>query len=443
MAIANASAEVCPLKFETIPADEVQAFPGGYGTYGTVRTTKPAKLKKEPAAVSKVPLYGECRQGGSGPSFAFRLDESQGTGKGYDQLLVDLNQNGDLTDETPAKRVSPSKRPGPSEVLYGPLAVPADKQVAGGRPVYYATVYLFNSEMLKQANLPKDFQVGQVRFKAGWYLSATTEVGGVKRKIGLYDGDSNLRVGDPTLPSTYNSGGRENWSFSRGDSLLLDVNNSGKFETDPMQEEACTMSPVFYFGATPLKATLAEDCTSITVEPWTEDLAEVTLQPKGTQVHSVTLAWERPNGKWQLIRPTAVEGKVKVPPGNYRVYGCTLVGKGNGDDQCMVSGTQRTPKKPFTFAAGKANTLTCGAPLQVNLHAEKKTPESWERISKAKDAKKDSDFVLSIQTTLSGTEGEVYSTFLKGAKLNSEPPKPKFTIEVAGKIVGEGSLEYG
>jgi hypothetical protein len=38
-------------------------------------------------------------EGGGKLGVAFRLDEPQGKGKGYDRLILDLNRNGDLTDD--------------------------------------------------------------------------------------------------------------------------------------------------------------------------------------------------------------------------------------------------------------------------------------------------------------------------------------------------------
>ena len=117
-AVVAASGEDFPLTFRTIPAKDVMAFPGGFGAYGQLRLVKPARLKKEPKAVSRHPLYGECRETSTGAGFVFRLDESKGDGKGYDRLIVDMNQNGDLTDDAPAPPVVlPTDRKTPSQAM--------------------------------------------------------------------------------------------------------------------------------------------------------------------------------------------------------------------------------------------------------------------------------------------------------------------------------------
>src|ERR1035438_539156 len=148
-AAATASAEDFPLTFRTIPAKDVMSFPGGYGVYGQLRVEKPARLRKEPKAMSRHPLYGEGRDAPAGPALVFRLDESKGDGKGHDQPLVDRNQNGDLPDDPVTQRavLSTDRRVSmPDQMLFGPIQAPADKAVASGPPVCFAQVYIFNRE---------------------------------------------------------------------------------------------------------------------------------------------------------------------------------------------------------------------------------------------------------------------------------------------------------
>jgi hypothetical protein len=171
----------------------------------------------------------------------------------------------------------------------------------------------------------------------------------------------------------------------------------------------------------------------------------VALQPRGDQVRNVTLAWEQPGGKWQLIRPAVVGGKVMVPPGNYRLYECSLVGKGAPGDQVMVSGAQRIPQTPVSIVAGKANALDCGAPLDIKVTAVKARASSRGLLGEdAGDTRADADYVLRINANVAGAGGEVYSTYLKGDGFKSRPSKPAFTIvQAGGRTVANGNLEYG
>jgi hypothetical protein len=170
----------------------------------------------------------------------------------------------------------------------------------------------------------------------------------------------------------------------------------------------------------------------------------VALKPQGDQVRNVTLGWEQPSGQWQLIRPAVTDGKVMLPPGNYRLYACNLVGKGATRDQVMVSGMQRVPQTPMSIVAGKANTFNCGAPLDIKVSAARAS--ATEQLMLGRDtgnAKDDSDYLLRINANVVGAGGEIYSTFQKGSDFRSRPPKPSFTIVQAGKTVANGNLEFG
>jgi hypothetical protein len=445
---ASVSGENFPLTFRTIPAQDVMSFPGGSGTYGQVGLAKPAKLRKEPKVMSRHPLYGLCRDTSSGPAFLFRLDESKGDGKGYDQLIVDMNQNGDLTDDPVAQRaVLPTDRRTASseQMLFGPIQAPGDKALAGGRPVYFAQVYIFDRQLLTSGRTDQSIMIGQLMLKAGWYLDTVVEINGLKQKVGVYDSDSNLRLGDVSRSQTFTNRGEETWYFRPGDTLLVDSDGLGTFANDVFQSNAHPFGPILYLGGKVCKVALAPDCKSLSVEPWKEALAEVVLQPRGDQVRKVTLARQQPDGQWELIRPAVTDGKVMVPPGNYRLYASSLLGKGAPRDQVMVSGMQRVPQTPVSIAAGKANTLDCGAPLDIKVTAVKSRSTSRDLLAEATgDAKGSSDYVLRINANVAGAGGEVYSTFQKGEGFRIRPPKPSFTIvQAGGKTVASGNLEYG
>jgi hypothetical protein len=447
-AAASTSGEEFPLTFRTIPTKDVMSFSGGSGSYGPLRTAKPTKLKQEPKAKSAHPLYGECRDASTGAVLVFRLDESKGDGRGYDQLIVDMNQNGDLSDDPVAQRVV---RPGEvqttslEQFLFGPIQAPADKAIDGGRPIYYAQVYIYNRQFLGSGREVPNLFIGQLMLKAGWYLETTVELNGLKQKVGVLDGDSNLRLGDASQPQTMSSGTEKSWYFRPGDFLLVDANGSGSFENDVFQSEACPFGPVLYLGGKPYKVALTAECKALRVEPWTEPLAEVALRPQGNQITNLMLAWEGSDERWQLIRPAVTDGKIMVPPGNYRLYACSLIGGAASRDRVMVAGTQRILKTPVSFAAGQANTLDCGGPLQINVTATKVGASSSGLLAEVfSSGTADSGSMLRISTSVIGAGGEVYSTYVKGDRLQARPPKPTFSIvEAGGKQVASGNLEYG
>ena len=450
MTMCLAAAEEFPLEFRTVPAKEVMAFPGGSGISAMLRPAKAAGIKREPKAASPQALYGEWRTGAGKTLCVFRLDESEGKGKGYDRLIVDANRNGDLTDDPVVGRVPlpTDRRPTSSatteSALFGPIELAVEGLFPGARPVYHAQLHVYNRAAisgLRSANGQMlALLIGQLRLKAGWYLDTTVEVAGAKVKMGVYDGDASLSLGEAAQPQLYKSSAQTNWFFRPGDSLLVDADGSGAFESDPFQAEAAPFGPLLYTGARPLRVELGPQCRSLRVEPWTQPLAEVTLEPRGNEVRNVSLGWQQADGNWQLLRAGAAGGKILVPPGQYRFYACTLLGESPGRQPVMVSGSQRLFQEPLRFHAGTPAQLRCGGPLEIELTADKRSATTSIPPKTASD----SDFVLRIGARVVGAAGEVYSVFGTGQQFREDPPKPVFTVtDAKGKRLANGNLEFG
>jgi hypothetical protein len=451
-----APAKDFPLEFKTLNAKEVMAFPGGSGISGSLRLDKPGAITKAPPAVSKHPLYGELSIRTN--RMWFRIDESKGDGRGYDRLIVDLNQNGDLTDDAMAVRV---EQPGQTSAadrteiaLFGPIPVPEGKKIGAWRPIYFAQMYLYTPPADAVANRNTSY-LGQLRFKAGWYLETTVDFDGVTRKVGVVDGNSNFRLGDFNQPTTYQNGTETNWYFQGGDYFLVDNDGSGKFESSIGSNVSAPFGPVLYLGTKPYKAVLAADDKSLALEPWTGPLAELALQPHGEQVNGLQVAWEAAPGEWQLLQPGVENAKAQVPPGNYRLYTCTLKAKTAVGETLILSGYKRTPKDTIKAEAGVSTPFKCGAPLEVKVTSARDARNSGSTASGSGSfldwffgGSAGAEPVLQqlIQASVFGAGGEMYSSFyLKEDKGNlRQPPKPAFAINTAdGKQVASGNMEFG
>ena len=110
----------------------------------------------------------------------------------------------------PRDRETPPQAP--RQKLSVPSQAPAGKMVAGGRPIYFAQVYVNNlGPLLSSGQKVENIYAGYLRLKAGWYVDTTVALNGVKQKVGVFDSDSNLQLGDMPKSQTYrNSGaGRE------------------------------------------------------------------------------------------------------------------------------------------------------------------------------------------------------------------------------------------
>jgi hypothetical protein len=439
------SAKEFPLEFKTLPSKEALSFPGGYGAYAQLQKAKPDGLRKEPKAVSRHPVYGALDRRGAGSGPVFRIEESKGDMKGYDQLILDLNQNGDLTDDPVLKAVDePGQKPPPGggyeRALFGPIHVKVSSLSADWQPIYYAELFIYNRLLPMWARESGMF-TGQLRLRAGWYLEATIEVDGAKHKIGLADSDGNLRLGESPKAETYRSGNVESWHFDAGDSFLRDLNQNGKFDNDRFGSEAESFGPILYFGAAPYQVTLGANCKSVEVQPYPEPLAELSLQPQGEQVTRVSLAWERPDGKWQLVNPAVVQGKAKAPPGSYRLYGCFLRGKAKDGSERQASAYQRARKTPLKVAAGQTTDLRCGGPLEIQVTTRRDLPGSSPPGESSGDT---SISLLRINAMVVGAGGETYTSYGGGKDGQGEPPKPVYTIlDAKGKQIASGNLEFG
>lgn len=194
--------------------------------------------------------------------------------------------------------------------MFGPVQVPADRLVAGGRPVYFAQAYLLNRPLGSSHRPALELFLGQLTLKAGWYLDTTVRLGGVNYKVGVLDGNANAGLGDISQVQTASNPTQKTWYFRPGDCLLVNANRSGKFADDVFQSATCPFGSILYLDSKVCKVALTPGCKALRVEPWPEPLAELALQPRGDQVHDITLAWERSRGQWQLIRPAVTGGKV-------------------------------------------------------------------------------------------------------------------------------------
>jgi hypothetical protein len=116
------------------------------GPYAECRREPNEQVKHYPKFQSEHPLYGtlvigaQARHRAPGPYYPFALDESAGTGRGYDRLYFDTNRNADLMDDgykTPAREAPQNDRFASSasmraNVWFDPLAVGLDASDSSG-----------------------------------------------------------------------------------------------------------------------------------------------------------------------------------------------------------------------------------------------------------------------------------------------------------------------
>ena len=447
-----APAKDFPLEFKTLNAEEAMAFPGGSGISGPLQLDKPGAITKAPPAISKHPLYGQLSDRTN--HLWFRIDESKGDGKSYDCLIVDMNQNGDLTDDPVVMRVDkpvPMITTNNERSVFGPIAVPDAKKIGAWQPIYYAQMYVYNlPARIKSGD--RSSYLGQLRLRPGWYLETTVDVDGVTRKVGIVDGNCSFRLGEASQPFTYHNGTETNWYFGGGDNFLLDNDGSGKFRSSVGNDESSPFGPLLYLGAKPCKVVLAADDKSLALEPWSGPLAELALQPHGEQVGEIQVAWESAPDQWQLLQPGVENGKAKVPPGGYRLIGCTLkVNSAAGGETLILDAFKRTPEGTVKAEAGATAPFKSGSPLEVKVTSERDTRNDVSSMQASDPmldrpkggASSEKPVQQLIQAYVVGAGGETYGSFyLQGKGKLHDPPNPVFTVTNAkGKQVYKTFLE--
>jgi len=425
-----------PLEIKRMTLDEALSAPGD-SAYAELKTSKPDAIRKQPKARSERPLYGVLG-GADKDGMAFRVDESQGKGKGCDLLIFDLNRNGDLTDDPVHKRVkneggkqgtTESALVGGGMALFGPIEAPA-----GGKNAPRMILY---AEVLSFGGLAESLGIsGQMQIKPGCSLETTVDLDGVRQKIALVDANGNFRFGDKTEMGLLKMPDGEQLCMPQqmGDTILRDRNGSGKFESDGMNSEADPWSSVIYFGANPYTLTVTDDLAKVAVEPYSGPMGELAIQ-NGARIEAIMLARETSADKWEAVVLPGSSAKVKVPVGTYQLLGCQLAGKDGGAVTMAGGRNNRTKSTAFSVEAGKSATLKCGPPLQLQVQAERRAPGLLAAIFAGGSR------AIDINLSVVGAGGEIYNLFRKG---DGEADPPKFKIlDEQGKEIASGDLEYG
>ncbi len=189
--VGRALAAAEPGKGEVFKLREVSVFEQGERSFLRGQSAscedKPfTEVKHYPAFASKKPIYGSVRfaadsgQTNSGMLFYFAIDESQGTGGGYDRLYFDLNRDLDLRNDPVVK----PQRSAPSgarltyssikqQVIFDLLSIQFDFGPTGMRPVQIMprlTVSVYDKEEYKQVTFVRTrLYVGEIKLGGDRY----------------------------------------------------------------------------------------------------------------------------------------------------------------------------------------------------------------------------------------------------------------------------------
>jgi hypothetical protein len=452
LAVIAGTAADFPLALKTVDAARAWTLPGGSGSFSQLETRKPSQLKNESKAVSSYPLYGSFSETGQDHPMIYRLDESKGTGKGYDTLLLDQNGNGDLTDDTSFTSKGNAGNTVPSSfetANFGPISA-LESQCAGiWRPANFAQMTVYNRSLIGKS-MPQG-SVGYLRMRSGCYLETTVTLEGRSEKLAFMDGNGNMGLGDRAKTVKYRNANEDSWYFRDGDVVLRDRDGSGSYESDQFDTESEPLSDYLYIGPNPYRLSFSGDFKVLRLELCAEPMGEIAFEPHGEQVSYASIARETKPDQWELISPMFVSGKAKVPAGKYRLYGLQLTGKNANGVPVFAGAYNRGFKTTIEVAAGKTAVMKCGGPLELKVTANKQgangNPGGVMGAALSLfggNSGSSSGSEVAINMAVTGAGGESYSGYVKGQNRNGQPPLPVFKIFTAdGKQVANGNLEFG
>jgi hypothetical protein len=457
-----------PLEFKKLTAAQATSFPGGWGSQGQIQSPKPGEIKHEPPAASTNAVYGRF-YGEEGAQFVFRLDESQGAGKGYDRLIMDLNNNGDLTDDPVISRDDSAPKSSSSENDHCFFSVTelTAKSVGAWRPVVCAEMNIYNKQQIGKQSGGQQFY-GFLRLFAAWYLEAQIQLDGVKQRLAFRDGNCDFKLDNRTRASKVlrRPGDEPTWNLSGRDYMVRDRLNTGQFD-EPGQEEM--LSSLIYFEAKAYTLTLSGDLKQVRLEPFTGPSGRLALREgigawdlgrkvenaqwsaewvRSWRLQPLVLAREVEKDQWEALTPEVKDGEIIVPTGNYRVASCELSAKAKDGSVYRVISSEMAGKTA-KVEAGQTAALECGAPLELRVGVSKRTGGARGLVRSLFGAGSPSEqTVLNMRVTVSGRGGEAYTSFVKTMANQPEaygrmaPPWFR-AYDSDGKQVGSGNFEFG
>lgn len=382
-------------------------------------------LSAQPKYGSANPVYFSAKFGAEPDNeYALVLDESKGTGKGYDTLYVDANHNLDLTDDAPVKGDCRSR----GTTVYGDFP-PTEIVIQYGQtslPYQFSTRYY--AYPVRTRTSSGQAETGKKRFslylQAACYCTGTVVLGDSSRKIALMDYNADGRF-DSYFEVNRRVRTSDGKLYATGDTLRIDLNGDGRFDTNTGGPEAFGYSEQIALSGQFYHLSAAPHGRAIEIASASPKLG--TLQRAGGGEFTVSLA----SGSG-IMEFKSQDGAAAVPVGSYSLFSATMQQQdAQGQQwQLVTYGTTSTPR--ITVTEGRVTEAKFGHPL---------CPEVTSRSGRGGSVRPGSSAYLSLK--ISGQGGDVCSAgdITRGGR-RPDPPKLKI-VDRKGKTAAQGSFRYG
>jgi hypothetical protein len=407
-----AYADEYKLQYQTMDLHQ-QAVPM-MGQIVGASTRAAERLSGEPKYRSKTPIYAVAEFAtGSDSKYTMVFDESKGTGRGYDVLYFDRNNNEDLRDDPPI--AGQIQRRNYVAAVFGPFEAMVNYSDRTASLYFSVEYIIYGEQVIHHTRGP--IRNMRVRLQnIGWYTGLVS-FGDARRLIALIDYNGNGLFNDCFRRSSGHLGEAERFLYANGDEILIDANGDGRFEGGYMSNrELYPYGKYIQSDGNWYSLKILDHGGSVEVKGPHLELG--TVKVRGLP-ESCLLELLSDEG---ILKIVGSKEEFQVPAGTYQLYALTL---SSGEWQCQARGKVSGSK--FHVREGGVVALPFGPPIRVNVQSSRHRLRAGQTVN--------------LGLSISGQAGEVYINVIRNGR---RPSAPTFSaIDETGRIVATGTFRYG
>jgi len=374
-------------------------------------------LKGPPKLVSANPRFFEIKLGPDPISYAFVLDESKGTGQGYDRLYIDTEGNGNLANAKPM--TGQCQREGnQTGCLFRDCRVLVRR--GGQTALWRFDVFACTDTALGWIK-PRTVLVV---CPFGYYGGAI-QLDGRAVKVAAVDAACTGRYDEPLdlkRLALASDGGLD----LPGSQVLFDLNGDGRFDVSGPEAFPCTKY-VQLHGSYYAMA-VAPNGQSLTLAK--AEVPQGTIEREGGGRFTLGLV----SSEYGMVTVSCDGEPARLPAGRYKLLWCALALSRRDGATWQGTGKGTEKGSEIVVAADAPTRLKIGPPLVLGVTADVPPPGRPGAVRPG------SELTLGIEVY--GQAGEAYPSSALRQGLGAQPP----TLRIAaadGKVVQQGSFRFG
>lgn len=301
----------------------------------------PENLRAEPRYESARPIYFAARYGdGKDNVHTLVIDESRGTGAGYDCLYVDADNDNriDAQKERLPFQLAPSERSNES------VAVTIHASAGGKTAPYH-----FRFSAFPSSDGERGEQTIHACARDGSYYAGEAIIGGRLRRIAVADLNGNGLYGD-----------HEEYLFC-GDRFFVDLNGDGRFRRSPAGEESYPCADYTWIAGEWYQIRPSPDGGRIEITRAEPAMATLRVPKHASGIHL-----KRESPKTELVL-SVTRGGGRGSAGTYKLEGLTLQARDDEGRMWAVQGGPGDASPEIKIARREEARIAGGMPFRVEI----------------------------------------------------------------------------